>query len=265
MKSKIVLSFDDGRVDNYQIATDVLLPRYLKATFNITTAYLNGGILSNNRPCVNPPMQISELKELASHHEFEIAGHGNNHSNTIADWKEGIQILKDWLGEQWYTEGIGIASPHSKISNQDILKLEKVLKEMNVIYIRTGLANQSCLVQRVISRLARVTGSEIGFVLPIENSLQTIGHQVYIHSIPILHQHSLRQLTYLIDKCIEKKKDCVFMFHSIIKPNEKFYDSLWSWDYYKFLKLCDYLVELRNRNLIDIITTREAFGKREKN
>ena len=37
---KVVLSFDDGRRDNYRAAFEILKPLELPATFNITIGYI---------------------------------------------------------------------------------------------------------------------------------------------------------------------------------------------------------------------------------
>ena len=44
-KIRIVLSFDDGRRDNYRVAKELLEANEIPATFNITSGYLEGKIL----------------------------------------------------------------------------------------------------------------------------------------------------------------------------------------------------------------------------
>lgn len=258
-KTRVVLSFDDGRGDNYRVAMEELLPRNLKATFNITTGYVSGAIDENSTPCENPPLSIENVKELSRHKEFEIAGHGHEHLNTLEDWGMGIKLLNEWIGENWDSNNVGVASPHCQIAAATIRSLEKELEQMNVRYVRIGLENQAKIGQRIISKLAREICSEKLFYLPITNSLEHLGMDKIVYSVPILHTHTVKQITYTIDKAISKQKDVVLMFHSIVKPDEDYYDSMWSWDYYKFTELCDYLVQLRNQNKVDVTTTMEAF------
>ena len=85
---------------NYRIAAEELLPRNLKATFNITTGYINGNINEKDAPCENPPLTVDDVRELGKYEEFEIAGHGHEHLNTLEDWKKGIDVLTDWLGSE---------------------------------------------------------------------------------------------------------------------------------------------------------------------
>lgn len=261
-KTKVILSFDDGRGDNYRVAMEELLPRNLKATFNITTGYVNGDIDKNNIPCENTSMSIDNVIELGGYNEIEIAGHGHEHLNTLEDWKKGIDILANWLGNKWArNEGIGIASPHSQMSASAIRAMSEELEQLNIRYVRIGLSNQMDTKQRIISKLAREIKSNKLFYLPIANSLQKLDGDMVVFSVPIVHAHTVAQIKYTIDKAVYKQKDIVIMFHSIVKKNEDYYDNMWSWDYSKFVELCDYLVELRKQNQIRVTTTMEAFAQ----
>lgn len=259
-KIKIILSFDDGRKDNYRVAMEELLPRNLKATFNITTGYIAGDISKDSAPCDNPPMSVENVIELAGYTGFEIAGHGHEHSNTLEDWKKGINILADWLGDKWGRNGgIGIASPHSQMTVDMINEREKELERLNIRYVRIGLSDQRNILQRVVSKTARETKSKELFYLSAVNSLQRLGEDMVVYSIPVGNVHTVEQIKYTIDKASSKQKDVVLMFHSIVKSGEDYYDSMFSWDYFRFVELCDHLVELRNQNIIDVTTTLEHF------
>lgn len=43
-KAIVTLSFDDGRIDNYRVAKEILLPNNIPATINIATAYIDGSL-----------------------------------------------------------------------------------------------------------------------------------------------------------------------------------------------------------------------------
>lgn len=259
-KTRIVLSFDDGRGDNYRAAMEELLPRGLKATFNITTGYINGDINKDRVPCENPPMSIYNVKELGRHNEFEIAGHGHEHLNTLEDWAKGIDCLAGWLGAEWGKGyGIGIASPHSQMPAGVIREARNELNGINVRYVRIGLPNQRKLLQRVISKTAREIKSKFLFYLPITGSLQKLGRDMVVFSIPIAHAHTVEQIKFTIEKAYLKQKDLVLMFHSIVKPGEDYYGDMCSWDYFKFVELCDYLVGLREQDKVSVTTTVENF------
>lgn len=259
---KIVLSFDDGRSDNYRAAINILEPRKLGATFNITTGYIDGSIPDRNSIAPNSAMSIQEIKRLYQNSLFEIAGHGDKHLNTRPDWMAGIEKLKLWLGNKWYADGIGIASPHSAINSTNELCNKESWNNTEVKYVRLGLSNQENFIQKVICKSSTIIKSPLLFSLPLRGSCMELGNDFFIYSIPILNQHSFEQVYCLIKKTIAMKKDCILMFHSILKKGEVYEDSIWSWNYDKFEKLCDKITKLKEQNEIIVISTIEALKNR---
>ena len=109
--TRVVLSFDDGRRDNFRVAMEELVKRKLPATFNITSGYIEKTI-ELDELCPNEPMTVEEVVELSKNSNFEIAGHGYAHLNTIEDWEKGIHVLKKWLGNEYFSEGYVVSSQH---------------------------------------------------------------------------------------------------------------------------------------------------------
>lgn len=257
--SKVILSFDDGRKDNIDVAKKVLEKYNLKATFNITTGYIDNTIDVKERPCVNPALTINDVAELRKNTLFEIAGHGQDHLNDLEDWKKGINKLKQWLGENWGKEGIGVASPHCGISEQSIDIQRNNIRECGITYVRIGLRNQNSLKQRVISKLSYITHSKLLFYISAKRSLQIVGSNMHVYSIPVLHNHTIRQLKYTIMKAEMLNLDCVFMFHSIMTAQDRYYNDLWTWDVKKFEELCRWLKAEQDNNRIQVIKNIEVF------
>lgn len=256
---KIVLTFDDGRKDNYRVATEILQPRNLTAAFSITTGYVDGSIQKANRPGDNAALTQDKVKALYATGQFEIVGHGHEHLNTLEDWEKGLEMLEQWLGKSWRVHGVGIASPHSVMSSKQIREWEVTLTYLNVKYVRIALKNQFNYLQRIISKIARMTHSTFLYTLPIKSSLQHVGKEKVVYSVPVLHPDTVKQVIALINMAEREQRDCVLMLHSILKDGEANYNSMWTWDYNKFVKLCDFLVKERNANRIDIVTLRELF------
>lgn len=256
-QTRIVLSFDDGRLDSYRVAREILLRKGLSASFNITPGYIMGLMDGGNEPCKNPPMLKEQVVDLFRTNLFEIAGHGYLHGNDISDWVKGLDVLQEWLGEEWSRDGIGIASPHSKLLDKDISDRIRILEKYRVMYIRIGLQNQISLYQRFVSRVARKTGNIGMYLLPLKTSLQNLGSSSCVYSIPVLFQHSLEQVESFVECAIERNLDGVLQFHSILKKGEPFYENMFSWDYEKFEGLCDYLV--RKREKLKIVKCIETF------
>ena len=43
-KAIVTLSFDDGRIDNYQVVKEILLRNNVPATINVATGYIDGSL-----------------------------------------------------------------------------------------------------------------------------------------------------------------------------------------------------------------------------
>lgn len=250
--TRVVLSFDDGRKDNYAAAMEILERKKLPATFNITSGYIEKSIPLDEL-CQNEPMSIDEVVELSKIPFFEIAGHGYAHLNTFDDWHKGVEQLKLWLEPDYFKNGYGVASPHSIVTDSWIASRKDKLLNSEIKYIRTGLKNQFQFAQRAISKASRLTGSKYLAYLPIEDSLRQLnGPQELYYSIPILNAHSFEQIKYIINMTVKRQGDVIFMLHSVLKSGKDYYDDLYSWDYDRFLKLCTYLYEMQSQGNLEV-------------
>jgi len=240
-KVRLAFSFDDGRLDNYRIGMDFKNRFNYRATFNISTAYVDGTIAPRNSPCANDSLTIKQVIEL---HKLghEIAGHGNQHLNSIEDIQCGISKLKKWI--PGFGEKIGFASPRSDLAFDEIVKIKSKLDKIGVIYVRTGLRStrQIGRIKRKILRgLGDTLDSRIFYNMAYIDSLVERTNNYVIYSIPVMKKTSLKQICGVLEEAIALGKDCVLMFHSILKEGEKYYNDTWSWDYDSFLKLCDFI------------------------
>lgn len=256
---KIVLSFDDGRRDNVSIALDVLKPRDIPATFNIATAYVDGTISPEQLPCPNESMDISQVQALYRA-GFEIAGHGDCHQNTAEDIAAGIKKLRQWL-ELPKDAPIGFASPQSQLSTDVILNWKQEFQENSAIRcVRIGLKDNTSLHLRLFRKAAAMTGNKKLFTLGFSNALMDLKDQYILYSVPVMYGAKLEQICAIVQQAIAENKDCILMFHSILRPTEPYYENTWSWDYDQFLALCDYLVAMRKQGKIELCTTAQAVG-----
>lgn len=256
-KSKVILSFDDGRADNYRIAMGILQHRKIPATFNITTAYVDGGIPPCHAPCPNGAMSVREVSRLEEC-GFEVAGHGNWHDNSMADIEEGLCKLRLWLhGGQ--DAPMGFASPNSGLDEEGIRAGRHKMAGMGIAYVRVGVKKPKGKLRRAIRKAAQVTGSVCLYQMGFGNSLEKCRGRFIVHSIPVLHTASLKQVKGIVSLAARKNKDCTLMFHSIVKKGEPFYEDTWSWDYGDFVSLCRWLAYLRDMGKVELVTGMAAF------
>ena len=250
-KTRIVLSFDDGRADNLRAVKEIITPCGLKATMNITTNFVEDTIPSDVRPCPNVSMDRVDVAELASFANIEIAGHGTNHQNTLEDLGEGVKTLRRWLPD---TPIVGIASPNSKLLEEDIIKDQAAYEALGLSYVRIGPGNSYSGLHRIFGKLARMTGSSWFYTHSVAGALITGKPGFCLLSVPVMKPHRLQQVQALVRSAVQKDADLILMFHSILKPDEDHYADDWTWDYEDFNNLCQWL---SNQGDIEVVTTAE--------
>lgn len=252
----VVLSFDDGREDNYRVVKEILDPLQIPATFNITTGYVENLDTEMKMPCGNKPLSKKQCEEIAANPLFEIAGHGNEHENAKENLIFGVKKLREWCGME--SKAMGIASPHSLLSENKIISDYDVYKSNNIAYIRIGDRVKSfSIIKKCLRKLNGFFHIPYIFYFIYKETFLS-EHNAYIYySIPVLKQNTVREVLYFVKKAIKKDKSFILMFHSILKPSEDYYDELWSWDYNKFLELCQKLKEYEKNNKISLCKTIE--------
>ncbi len=239
---KIVLSFDDGRKDNIRVIQEILAPLQIPATINITTQYIES---SNCKvlPCLNTSMTKQEVVELSENPLIEIAGHGKEHHNEINNLLEGVTVLREWC----HIGDIGIASPYSGLSLDEINNIRNIILKNNIKYVRVGdRINNLIFLKKCIRKINTYIHSKFLYRWIYKDTMLRKEDNFILYSVPVLKSTSLKELKYLISEAVKKNKSLILMFHSIKKKGEEFYDDRWTWDYDNFCVLCKYLKKLEN-------------------
>ena len=238
---KVVISFDDGRADNYQLFRDYLLPKEIPFTINIASAYVNGTISKDNLPCENSAISVEELKVMATSPIVEIAGHGFEHLNEIKDYILGLE----WLNECVGVKCKGVVSPYSAIEVKEARGLLSKLSDKYLTYpsyIRLGMRGKDTLLIRIIRKIALLSGSKLLFIISMRRGLLSELDKDIFYSVPILRRASVKQILSLVNYAKKKNVDLILMFHSVLREGEKYSNSTWSFSYRKFTMLCEYLL-----------------------
>ncbi len=253
-KTKIVLSFDDGRKDNLRMVEEILNPLNMKATINITTAYVDGTISAEHAPCENAAMSVEEVIALSKNPSIELAGHGCEHQNTIEDLGKGLSILRSWIPNRLVN---GIASPNSLLSEDAVLSDRSAYEALDLSYVRIGPGKSYHRFRRICGKLARMTHSAFLYKYSIQGA-QIQGTPGYVVlSVPVMKQHTLAQVKSLVSDARRQGNDLILMFHSILKPGEPYYEDTWSWGYEDFRGLCQWL----QQEDYAVVTTQELISK----
>lgn len=253
-KALISFSFDDARGDNTIAFDSILIPRKIPATLNVTTGYVDGTSPKKYWPHRGKPMLVSDIIRFNKKNGFEIALHGDKHLNTEEDIGVCYDKIIKWLGLPMGTL-IGLASPNSKLNIENFKTSKSNLFTEKVSYARVSLRIKSFKPLRVISRkLGRVWKLPIFYKWAYQETIMNECPDRIIYSVPIVNNVTWRQVACLVDECVRQKGALILMFHSIDEESDS-----WSWSNEKFVKLCDYLVDLRKKGDIELRTTDYIF------
>lgn len=247
----VILSFDDGRLDTYSNAFQMIKKYNLTATINVVSDFiLHQNSYTMFKSAGNKAMTIDQLLECEKN-GIEIACHGSTHLNTEKDLLKNIEELK-LMGIN--TSSIGFASPQSELTEHNCVDIKK-LKDKGIIkYIRSGVQiRREGLIYMVLSLMERKTHSKFLYYILNKKSIITDNKKEILSSAAITKYTTVEQLKFFINE-MKDNESIIFMFHSILNNDSPYRnEDEWYWDKNRFQSFCKYLYA--NSNLIKTITT----------
>ena len=251
-KGIVCLSFDDGRGDNRCIAEKILLPMSIPATFNITTGYIDGSCSPADRPSIKEPMTIDDVRWLAEHSIFEIAMHGDEHKNTLEDIMKCRNKLATWLSLK-NDDTLGFASPGTGLNIKAMSEKEKNTLFANTTYIRLSLRLKRFATLRVVSRkLARIFHIPMLYKFAYSDTMLDTHDTKMLYSVPVLKTTTPQEIRRMVTASKTSGKAVILMFHSICEGTRN--DDNWTWEQQRFINICRFIDEEREKGNIDILT-----------
>lgn len=251
------LSFDDGRGDNYGIINELLIPRGVPATLNITTGYVDGTCPEENAPSKKPPVSVSEVRLLHKNPLVEIAMHGDRHINTEEDVLLCRDKLVNWLGLH-EGEGLGFASPGSGLSLDLFRSQAGEGLRRSMAYMRTGLRIGSMPKIRALARkAARVLHLPCLFRIAYHDTVMTEADGQILYSIPVMRDTSVKEVMAAVKEAIRRRGAVILMLHSIEEDVSN--EDNWAWKKSKLGELCDELKRLEHEGKLSLLTTIDQY------
>lgn len=253
----VSLSFDDGRGDNFGVINELLIPRGVPATLNITTGYVDGTCPKDGTPSEKPPMSVPEVCLLNKNPLVEIAMHGDRHINTEEDVLICRNKLVNWLGLHERDE-LGFASPGSGLS-LDLFRSEagEGLRR-SMAYLRTSLRISSIPFMRVLSRkAARVLHLPCLFRIGYHDTVMTEADGQIVYSIPVMRDTSVKEVMAAVNDAVRRRGAVVLMLHSIEEDVSN--EDNWTWKRSKLEELCDELTQLQHEGKLFMLTTIDQY------
>lgn len=255
----IILTFDDGRIDNYTIAYPIMKKHDVKATMFITTGYIDGTWEGNNWASAKGAMSKEHVKEMYDN-GFEIALHGDKHITDVEDFQISLAKIRDMTGD---TNPIGFSLPNSEATAEEVEMLKNAYKD-ELVYVRGGRrCDTGSVFNRILYVLYNITKSSLAFKLFNKKNFILNGEKSSvlndrIPTVVVKKGDTVKQLMSLFNSMPEDSA-CVLMLHSILEKDDEYYGKdAWCWDVESFEELISIL---KTSNKFDVKCLKELWGE----
>ncbi len=249
---RVVFSFDDGRLDTYTKAYQIMKKYGVHFTINVTTDFVfHQENYTNFKSADNKSMSVDQILECYQN-GIEIACHGHTHQNTKEDVLDNISMLSK-IGID--VEGVGFASPNSEVTKDNCFDIKGLLAENKIGYIRSGCqVRREGLIYSFLTVMERITHSKVLFWQLNKKNIVLKRQNGILMSVAITAKTTLKQILYLVKK-LKDEQSVILMFHSILNKEDVGYGKdLWYYDELTFEKL---ISQLNSNKDIKICTTKE--------
>ena len=232
----VIISFDDGRSDQYE-AFKVLRKNNLKASFHVTTGFIDQSFETDSFGVDRKPLLLSQLKEMYTC-GMDISSHGDMHLMNNSDFCKSYEKLKKW----GFNDGkIGFSVPNSDYSDNQLLEFASE-NEDKLSYIRVGRSPKCySFISKVAYLLFHISKLQVFYNYFNKYNLLDSFDKNRIYSCVVLKDIKSRNIIQFIEKNKKSSSFYVLMFHSIVdKPRNK-----WEYSIEEFEKICNYLREAK--------------------
>ena len=232
---KIILSFDDGGEDFYRVVYPTLKKYNLTGVANIISQYIKPEAECEEGHRYMSAENLVELQQNG----IEIACHGHSHRNTVEDIEKN---LEDFAKMGLNLENMGFASPGSDITEENVHKLDSLIKDKTISYIRSAyIPDRHGKFMGFLNQFMEKTRSVLLFYLMNKrNFIKNFDYPLFL-SVVVTSYTSIKQMKYLLKK-MPDNSSVIIMFHHVFKKGDAGYGKgIWHWDADRFEWLCDFI------------------------
>lgn len=257
----VVITFDDGRSDNYLIAKKIMEKYNLTGTVYITTGFIDG-TWSEKEILKSPTRALkkNEIKNLKSL-GWEIGLHGDKHKTQVNDMEIALNKLNSWeINENYW----GISIPNSRAAEEEIEKILKSNYGNKILYIRRGRrCNTASLKSKVLFLMYSIFKWKWAYnIFNRSNIINNLEREKFnIPSVVIKSNDDPKMVINFINY-IPEGSIVVFMLHSILPVDHlKYNKDSWSWGEDRFNEFCFELKKLKDNKVIELFSLKDMILK----
>ena len=245
-KGAIVLSIDDGTIDNYRLYK-LLAELSIPATFNIITERIGR----------ENYLTVEQLKEIHRHPRMEIASHSHSHKNEYPNIALANETLYAWLGIE--EKQIGFASPGSDMKRDFVVENDASLRDLGLLYVRSSENPVPSEHQLALAKRLEEEGASPWIVRNVERLIYRLDN-MYLPSAVVYQHTTLDELKALADLAEREQACIVVMLHRVEKMGEPHWENLWCFDYDITEAFLRYIKKKEEDGKLSLLTTRECIA-----
>ena len=240
---RVVLSFDDGRSDNYENAFPILKKYGLTASIHITTGFIDGSFVTDEFGKNMKPIPVPCLAEMA-HYGIDVSSHGDKHKMDCNDFIVSQRKIHTWTGQS----SCGFSVPNSSASKDEIGAFINNTKN-NVLYVRVGRDSRcKTIFYKIFYLLYKITHLQLCYNFFNRININYSFNKYYIKSVVIKRHTRAKNICNFVKKYSRNESVLVLMLHSITEKPE----NPWEWSLSNFEKLCAFLKQMLASREIDV-------------
>lgn len=251
----VVLSFDDGRIDNYKNAFPVLKKYGLTASIHITTGFIDGTFVTDEFGKNMEPLTIQSLEDM-SRIGIDISSHGDKHIMEKKDFLISREKIKSWIGKSV----VGFSVPNSSASKENVNSFVDNVKN-SVSYVRIGRDSRcKSFIYKFFYLIYKIAHFQLCFNLFNKININTVFDKYYIKSVVIKRHTKSRNVINFIKKYSSIDGALVLMLHTVTdKPQNP-----WEWSLAQFENLCSYLKNMSDSKQIILTNLQKLVEEKDE-
>lgn len=257
----IVLTFDDGRNDNYNYAYPIMKKYGIQGTVYCTTGFIDKTwTKKEDWYSAEQGLTINQMCELKEN-GWEIAIHGDKHITEINDTAIAIDKMKKW---GLYDHSIGCSLPDSIIDSKTFGNYVDTFCPKDISYVRKGMSIDTSKVKnKILFVFSYLLGFQCAYNKFNKDNVFVFDklERTAIPSVVVRFRDNPKTILKFVDE-LPNNTCVVFMLHSILPKGSPFFGlDRWNWDVVKFDKLCNGLKERTDNGKIKVLTLEKLINK----
>lgn len=254
------ITFDDGRVDNYEVAFPIMKQYDLVGTIYCTTGYIDGSWQPKSWKSAGKPLSIEQLYVLRQE-GWEIALHGDKHITDMDDLSNALTKMNAWGFD---AKNYGFSMPNSVSEESRYREFVKTYLGREILYIRKGRKTDTGkLSNKLLFACYRYLGCQMAYDLFNKPNVIKTDHidSENIYTVVVRCEDKPQMITRFLEQ-LPDESWIVLMLHSILPETNPVYGvDPWNWSKDRFNFFCQAIRDMVRDGRIRVKSVSDMINK----